>query len=188
MLSEAYAQTDQIEKICKEYDEKLSRAAEEEIPESVPNLKVNCTLTKRAIGPVDHQITIYFDEHEHEVEDMGDELMKEAVIRKVEFEISAASYTVNYSYYFNEAGLLIKYVERSIGYECFLKQVYFNEKLPVRIQQDKITGDNCMSEKEAEVYVHTELSKKEKASATWLLEDADKFRQILFANYELFKD
>ena len=183
------AQTEEIDKICNDYDEKIAKAEEEEVPEMAPKIEVTCQLTKRAIGPVNHKINIYFKEYEVEIGQPGQDVFhKEAVIQKVEFNISSVSYNVTYSYYFDEGGILIKYVERSEGYDCLLKEVYFEEKEAIRIKQLALTGEACIGEEKAETFDHTDPSKDEKAQASWILDDANRFREILFANYELIKN
>lgn len=186
-----YAQTDGIEKLCQDYDQKITKAIEEEMPEALPSIKVSCFLSKRAIGPVNHLITIYFDEHEMEItgeEQEDPSFHKEAVIRKAEFTLSSGSYTDTYSYYFNEGGILIKYQVETEGYSCYKKEVYFDEKGAIRETLTPNDNGPCPQEDNPKGYDKTELSKQEKASASWFQEDANKFRQILFLNYELMKD
>lgn len=185
----ARAQTEKIDEICTSYDKIISST--EEAEEAAPRMKVTTNLTKRAIGPVSHEITIYFDEHEMIIEGGEEEdtdFHKEAVIRKVEFRISSVSYTMDYSYYFDEGGILIKYALRNIGYSCYLKQVYFSGKSASRIKLDPITNEDCKSEDNPKGYDHKELTKDEKAGASWLMEDANTFRQLLFLNYQLIKN
>lgn len=185
----ARAQSEKIDEICASYDKMIGSA--EEAEETAPRMKLTTNLIKRAIGPVSHEIIIYFDEHEMIIE--GDEqedtdYHKEAVIRKVEFQVSSASYTMDYSYYFDEGGILIKYALRNEGYSCYLKQVYFSGKTASRIKLDPFTNENCKPEDNPKVYDHKELTKNEKAEASWLMEDANIFRQLLFLNYQLIKD
>ena len=189
LISHIWAQTNEIDETCKEYDDKIALAEAEEMPELVPYLKISCTLIKRAIGPVDHLVTIYFDEHEIEIGQPGQDVFhKEAVIRKATFSISAVSYNIHYSYYFNEGGILIKYVERQVGYGCRIIENYFGEKGVIRMKQQPLEADCEESDIDAETFDKTELTKEEKASASWILDDANKFRDILFNNYELIKN
>ncbi|MCB9224589.1 MAG: hypothetical protein R2780_10000 [Crocinitomicaceae bacterium] len=185
----AYSQNEQTDKICKEYDQKIQTAIDEEVIYAVPQIQITTTLSKRAIGPVNHKITIYFDEYEIEIEE-GEEVSfhKEAVIRKVEFTIASVSYQIDYHYYFDEGGLLIRYDEKEIGYECVHTTTYFKDKEPTRIVQKPLTDENCQAEKPAESFDKKELGKREKAEATWILDEAKKFRELLFLNYEFVKN
>ncbi|UKN00826.1 hypothetical protein K6119_13915 [Paracrocinitomix mangrovi] len=184
-----FAQTDAIDEQCTSYDKMLIQAEEEAVP--IGKMKVSCQLVKRAIGPVDHEITIYFDEHETIItqdDSEQEEFLKEAVIRKVEFEISSVSYKMKYAYYFDEGGLLVKVDYVETGYECYHKESYFKSKTLIRVKQTATEGEDCQTEEKAETYDHTSPTKEEKAAASWHLADADKFRLILFNNYELMKN
>lgn len=185
----AFAQTDEIEKICQDYDAQIAQSIEEESPELVPHINITANLIKRAIGSVQHNITIYFDEIETEENGSEtDEFIKEAVIRKVEFSLTSGSYKIDYSYYFDEDGKLILYSERSVGYSCYFIQTYFKQKTAVRIKQQAISEENCDAEEETENFDHRNLSNDELAEALWIISDSDNFKKLLFYNYELIKD
>lgn len=187
--SVAFSQTSEIDSLCQEYDKKIQQAIDEELTFEMPRIQIKTTLSKRAIGPVDHEITIYFDEYEVEIGQEGQDVFhKEAVIRKVEFEVESGSYRLFYQYYFDKGGILILYTESEMGYQCVEKSTYFLDKEAIRITQKPFTKSEQPCDEKPESFDKKELTKTEKAAASWLLDEAKKFRELLFLNYEFVKN
>lgn len=184
--SSVFSQIQEIDSICNQYDKKIAQAIEEEAWEGLPKIETKSKLIKRAIGPVEHLITIYFDEYEVELGQEGmDVFHKEAVIRKVEMVVESVSYKMEYSYYFDTGGLLIKYHMREVGYNCLERTWHFDDKKVVRVKQNPLEAD-CLENKPVETF-DREPNADDKMRASWILDEAKKLREILFLNYELLK-
>jgi hypothetical protein len=180
------AQTEEIDSLCYVWD--ISIAEAEEAEDYVPVIRTNSTLMKRAIGAVEHRIIIYFDEHELEIGQEGQDVFhKEAVIRKAYVKYYTPSCEIHLVYYFDEGGILIKYSKAEEGYLCQKKQVYFKEESPIRTKQGLYEGDWCEQSSE-DNYDRTQLTKEDKVEASWIQEEAKMLREILFLNYELIKN
>ncbi|MEX1001137.1 MAG: hypothetical protein WDZ35_03400 [Crocinitomicaceae bacterium] len=182
----AFAQVNESDEICNAYDSLLAKAVKEGDVTHISQLNIKTTLIKRAIGPVAHEINIYFDEFEiiHEDDQFPPE--KKAAIRKVKFSINAGSYTIQYQYYFDKKGGLIKYNEVEIGYECIIRNIYYKKDAPVRITL-KPTNRGCLPEDRVKPYDKTDLSKKDKLKAATALKEANQFKELLKLNYELLR-
>jgi hypothetical protein len=186
---QAFSQIEEKDSTCNAYDKKIDKALKEEATFEMPNIHIHTVLSKRAIGPVDHDIVIYFDEYEVEIgpDGMGN-FHKEAVIRKVEFTISSVSYTIQNDYYFDSGGMLIKHVESEMGYRCAERSTYFEDKEAIGIKLKPLSKKDAPCDEKEEAYDKTNLTKTEKAEASWILDEAKKFREILFLQYEIVKN
>ena len=191
----AYTQTTvgQINKICQAYDDQIQQAEEEEVEFLPPHITINSTLNKRAIGPVEHSIVLYFDEYEEfeEPEQDNEYVMpnKYAMLRKAIVVYESGSYTITTHYYLDEQGYLIKFIFSEIGYECYAQTTYFDEHEPIRISQESINSSDCLLlDEESIEYDKTEFNEQEKSDAQLLVVLAEQYREMLANQYDLIKD
>ena len=189
----AQGQTEKIDSICNAYDELIAQAIEEELDFYPPKIIISSTLNKRAIGPVDHTIKLYFDEIEeveHPIEGEENEYMtyKYAVLRKVVVIFESGSYLIESNYYLDENGFLIKFYFNENGYECYEESAYFEAHQPIRITHTETITEDCPEDDERAIsYDKTKLNDEEIATAKLLLEAVEKYHVMLLNQYEIIR-
>ena len=181
----AIGQADEIDSKCADYDTLIARDVRDGM-DVVPKITVNATLIKRAIGPVKHDIVMYFDEYEV-MNESDFPHQKRATLRKVKFDINAGSYAIRYQYYFNPKGHLIKYNEVEVGYECIIRDIYFQKNKAIRVKLAP-TNKGCLPEDMVKGYDRTDLSEKDKNHAQLAQKEAQKFKELLRQHYALICD
>ena len=182
-----------IDKICTDYDSLIQQSIEEEMDFYPAHITIKSTLSKRAIGEVDHTIKLYFDEHEEFEEPVDEEEyympLKYAIIRKAIVILESGSYLIESNFYFDEDGYLVKFYFSENGYECYEETSYFDQHKPIRITHKEIETELCSDyDDPVEPYDKTNLNDTEKASALLLVKQAEKYRQILTNQYDIIKD
>ena len=178
------SQVDEIEKLTLAYDSTLAAAKAEGEEFLIPHFHTQCRLNKRAVGPVNFDATVYFDEFEllHGEDDFPPE--KKCTIRKVMFDISSGSYTFRYRYYFSKTGELIKYRETEVGYECYIKTLYFSSRNAIKYHI-KPTNEGCLPEDLPKEMETTQLNDQQLKFAHTVLNEADRFKKLLAIQYTL---
>ncbi len=189
----AQNQTEDIDKLCQEYDDQIQKAVDEEVDFLPPHFTIKSILQERAIGPVERTIKLYFDEIEEiESSENGDEYSmpyEYAILRKAVTLIETGSYTIKTEQYFDEHGYLIKFKYIQEGYECYEELTYFKEHTPIRITHITELPEKCPNnEDEIESYDKTELNEQEIATAKLLLKQAEKYREMMQNQYSLIKN
>lgn len=186
----AQNQTEDIDKLCQEYDEQIQKAEDEEVDFLPPHFTIKSILQERAIGPVERTIKLYFDEIE-EIEEPFEEgeytLQYEyALLRKAVTMVQTGSYSIKTELYFDKNGYLIKFRYTQDGYECYEELTYFEEHKPIRITHKRAECPD--NEDEIEPFDKIDLSKEEIANAKLLLNQAEKYQVILLQQYDLIKN
>lgn len=186
----AQNQTEDIDKLCQEYDEQIQKAEDEEVDFLPPHFTIKSILQERAIGPVERTIKLYFDEIE-EIEEPFEEgeytLQYEyALLRKAVTMVETGSYSIKTELYFDKNGYLIKFRYTQDGYECYEELTYFEEHKPIRITHKRAECPD--NEDEIEPFDKIDLSKEEIANAKLLLNQAEKYREMMQNQYSLIKN
>jgi len=139
---------------------------------------------------LDSFINISFDEIEEiESSENGEEYSmpyEYAVLRKAVTLIETGSYTIKTEQYFDEHGYLIKFRYTQDGYECYEELTYFEEHKPIRITHKRAECPD--NEDEIEPFDKIDLSKEEIANAKLLLNQAEKYREMMQNQYSLIKN
>ncbi|MDG1913929.1 MAG: hypothetical protein P8I55_04980 [Crocinitomix sp.] len=81
----SFSQIETIDARIAEYDAKIAEAIAEEMEEITPHLSTSCPLMLPAIGPVNHEIDIYFEHYQEESGADGVGMKTICSIRKVSF-------------------------------------------------------------------------------------------------------
>ena len=184
----AQSTIDEIDALVSNYDKRLTNAMLEEEEYLVPHLEVKSQIMKRAIGIVDHTITIYFDKNDKMMETKTHtKEVHHATIRKANFQLISGSYTIDYAYSYNEQGDLIYYEEKMIGYSCYTKKMYFLEGVCVRVSKKAIKTDACEPTDEKD-YKRIALTKEDKEESDYVLKKAEQFKALLKVNYSILMD
>lgn len=188
---QSVAQTEEIDKICSETDERVALAEEDGAFETFPKIEVKSQLMKRAIGPVDHMITIYFNEEEKIFESNGTtetEVTTTATAQKIKFNITSVSYDITETYYYNSEGDLIKYVKDEKGYECSILTYYFEDEKVIRIVSKQQESEACHSEDETKEFDKDQISKDDQGHGRNIIFNSNDLQGVLRTNYDLIKD
>ncbi len=182
-------QITKIDSTVRAYNEQLWQFESEGMEEFTPHLTITSDIIKRAIGPVNHEITIYFDRHDEIVEDeeSSREVYK-ATIRKVSFGLNTGSYTVVYDYYFDENGDFIYYWEYMIGYACYEKILHFDQGKCVKIKQKMTSPEDCFESEEVDEFERTTLNESDKKIARNLIRETEQFKKLLQLNYQIMME
>jgi hypothetical protein len=177
----AQSQIDAIDKQMATYNGHLEKAVEEEMADIMPHLKTTCPLILPAIGPVNHSLDIYFDLLQVEP-GMGDEGSRQnANIRKVKFKLESGSYTFDYTYYFNDVGMLVFQSERmeDAGFGCTLTSYYFDNNICILKRSELFATDFCEVPEENLPQEKTQLSDGDTIALNHIKESAAKFKELL---------
>ena len=186
-----FAQVEKIDTICSEMDELIQQSIEEDIPQIAPSITIQTELMERAIGPVEHTMTIYFDEEEREFVANGtDETSWEniATRRKIIFREQSVSYDITYTYYYSEKGNLIKYVRDEKGYECVIKTYYFEGETVIKVSSQTQKSNKCHEEEEADTYERTSITEDDQRIGYAILYESNRLGGILRETYQAIKD
>lgn len=181
---------ERIDQLVMEYDSYLYQHESEDMLDYVPHITISSHLIKRAIGGVDHAITIYFDRNDvmlHTETDSWEEY--EAVIRKATFTIKSGSYQIHCTYHFDENGRFILATQKNIDYNygCFVKNYYFeNGDCFKTVLRPFEMDENC--ESTIEYQESNKLNDDQKAEVVIMKREVEKLRKILELNYALMME
>lgn len=177
------------------YDAFVMEAEQEETPEILPKITTTCTLMKRAIGTVNHDITIYFDRADEIIEsdDPSTSPLNEnyhAIIRKVSFTLTSGSYTIDFFYHFDSNGNLIRYQEKTVDsyYGCTLKTFYFNMGKCLKFTAKNFVSVDCPEEKEPTQIERTQLTDEDIKMLKEVIYECQKFKTLLELTYKLMME
>ena len=169
---------DAVDSIVTAYDDRIATMEMEEEPFLVPHITTSSYLMKRAIGGVQHDITIYFDMTQSEE--------PSAVIRKVSFTLNSGSYNIQYSYYFDQDGRLIYYHEKDENAynDCQEWRLYFNAKTCLQLNHQPVTTDGCEGSS-APNRTTSQFNDEEQAKIKTIQTEAEQFAELLSLHYGL---
>jgi hypothetical protein len=177
----ASAQIEEIDAAIADYEAQIAEAASEEMEELVPHISTTCPLMLAAIGPVNHNIDIYFDHIR--IEGVTEEVttIHDGAIRKVSFQITSGSYDFIYTYHFDKIGKLIFYSERAedANYGCTLSSYYFKDDKCIQLKSELLATEFCELPTENQPEIRTELSDIEMHTVNTALDNTKKFKNLL---------
>jgi hypothetical protein len=177
----SFSQIEAIDAHIAEYDAKIAEAVAEEMEEITPHISTTCPLMLPAIGPVNHEIDIYFEHYREESELDESGMVTICSIRKVSFQIVSGSYQFDYTYYFNANGQLIFHSERveDADYGCTLSSYYFKDDKCIQLKSELLATEFCELPDENQPEIRTELSEIERFTVKWIQESSEKFKSLL---------
>lgn len=191
----AQSSPEKIDSTVQVYDAFVTEAEQEETPEILPKITTGCTLMKRAIGTVNHDITIYFDRADEIIESEKPSTSAlnesyEAIIRKVSFTLTSGSYTIDFFYHFNSNGDLIRYQEKMVDsyYGCTLKTFYFNAGKCLKFTAKNFVSADCPEETESPQIERTKLTDEDVEMLKQVIDECQKFKTLLELTYKLMME
>ncbi|MFT5819884.1 MAG: hypothetical protein ACI8ZM_001109 [Crocinitomix sp.] len=177
----SFAQIETIDADIAKYDAEIEQAISEEMEEIIPHISTTCPLILPAIGPVNHEIDIYFDQFREESEIDGIAMQTSNTIRKVSFQLISGSYQFYYTYYFDQLGNLIFQSERAedAEYGCTLTSYYFDQGKCIQMRSEMYATEFCEVPAENQPEVRTELTDGDMITVNWILKSATKYKDLL---------
>jgi hypothetical protein len=168
----------EIDSLAAAYDYRIAAMEAEEEPFLVPHITTSSYLMKRAIGGVQHDITIYFDIVQSEE--------PSANIRKVSFTLKSGSYNIQYSYYFDLEGGLIYYHEKDENayYDCQEWRLYFEGSQCLQLMKNPIKTNGCEGSS-ITTQKTTQFNDKEQEKIKMIQVEAQQFAKLLALHYAL---
>ncbi|NOQ76139.1 MAG: hypothetical protein GQ574_29330 [Crocinitomix sp.] len=179
---QSFAQIETTDTIVAKYDAQIAQAEADEMEEIIPHISTTCPLILPAIGLVNHQIDIYFDQFREESEIEGEGIQTASTIRKVSFQIVSGSYQFDYTFHFDLAGNLIFHSERAEDpdYSCTLTSYYFDKQVKcIQLRSELLATEFCELPAENLPEIRTELSDIEKFTVKWIIKSASQYKELL---------
>lgn len=187
-VASAQSKQSEIDQQVANYNETVNAAVADEMEYEFPHLKTTCPLMLPAIGAVSHEVDIYFDLVQNEMDDDRDANQQYAIIRKATFKLESGSYLFEFNFHFNEIGMLIyqsEYMEdASMG--CQLSAYYFDKEACFFVRTTQVATDFCEVPAENQPEERTKLTALDQDNVNWILTNATKFKQILSLYADLF--
>jgi hypothetical protein len=129
-----------------DYNKKLQESESGGINFMTSPFKIKTVQVRPALGPVDIEISYYFDEvtNTTEIEDTNVH-NTQGTLRKIVYKESMPSYTDYREVFFDAKGNLQFYYSKLSGYTCGEKRMYFNLNKMIKIKFNPIEGSECVA-------------------------------------------
>jgi hypothetical protein len=126
------------------YNAKIEKMLAGDTENSISPFKIKTSQIRPALGPVEIEITYYFDEKLKTGPNKAIEDPKyNGTIRKVVYTESMPSFTDYREIFYDSKGELCFYFSKLMGYTCGEKRMYFNLSKMIKIKFNPFEGSDC---------------------------------------------
>lgn len=151
------SQEDIVKEIRKEYiayNKFINDAKSEGMNYWPPKVSINTIQNRPALGPVNIEITYYYDEHTNREEVELENAKTWSVLRKVVYTESMPSYTDYKEILYDKDGKLLFYYSKLTGFTCGEKRFYFSKDKLIKIKFNPFESKDCSDDNDFPSFTH----------------------------------